>query len=248
MNNDTRLGVKNLIILMMVISLAFVLIIAIHHSFLIYSDDLDEETENHYTEINIGKNILSHIQVIETQFYEIALSKNVTYGEIAKENILLEIIHLREAFHVLENGGEITHHIELNIVGKDKYEEAVYYIPSVESDYSIEAIDLNPKLDLTIEKVDELIDLLIQYGKVVEENNSEEVLKIESELASFMKYIPPHFTRMKENASRIIYESKIANEAFQKEVLRRKRISRLFRRSCFRHNLNNCSCLRVLFW
>lgn len=227
MNNDTRLGVRSLIILMMVISLAFILIIAIHHSFIMYSDDLDEEIENHNTEISIGKNILTHIQVIESHFYEIALSKNVTYGKIAKENILLEIKHLREAFDVLENGGEIIGHIELNIVGKDKYEEAVYYTPTDDRNYSIEAIDLNPKLDLTLEKVDALIDLLIQYEKVVEESNSEEVLKIESELVSFMKYIPPHFIRMKENASRIIYESKFVNDEFQKEVLRRKDISRL---------------------
>ncbi|MBN2797476.1 MAG: response regulator [Clostridia bacterium] len=226
MNAELRLGVKNLIVLMAVIFGGFILMLVIHNSFLKFEANIDFKLDNQDIEISIGQNILNHLQVIETQFYEIALGKNVAFGEITKENILLEIKHLKEAFVVLVEGGEIVHHIELNLAGKDKYEEIVSYMPTDHRDFSIVAIDLNPKLDLTIEKIDELLSLLSLYEEVLSQGPEEQLSEVEDSLNQFMKYMPPHFIRMKENASRIIYESKIESEAYKDDMLAKKALNK----------------------
>jgi signal transduction histidine kinase/CheY-like chemotaxis protein/HPt (histidine-containing phosphotransfer) domain-containing protein len=134
----------------------------------------------------------------------------------------MEIEHLKESFMTLKEGGEITHHIELNLVNKTQYIDKVHYNPTDDFIYSIEAIDLNPKLDQTVEKLDELIVLIERYEEISESGSDEASILIEKELDNFMKYIPPHFLRMKENASRIIYESKIRADAYDEKVLEQK--------------------------
>ncbi len=209
-------------VLMLVIIIGFGSLIVNHQIINSLTQDIDQKIVNNEKEILIGRYILSHLQVIETDFYEIALSKNTRNSQIIRRKIIMEVEHLKESFRTLKEGGEITHHIELNLVNKTQYIDKVHYNPTDNFIYSIEAIDLNPKLDQTVEKLDELIVLIEHYEEIVESGSDEESIHIEKELDNFMKYIPPHFLRMKENASRIIYESKMRADEYDEKVLEQK--------------------------
>ena len=221
MVNNTRLGTKHLTIFMFVIIIGFGLIVSIQDFFLNYSDELSTKINNKEVEITIGRYILNHIQVIETKFYEISISKNSQTG---KNKIISEIEHLKQSFDTLENGGYIVHHIELDVENNQKYQDRMHYYPTSNSSYSTELLALNPKLDRTVEKLNELIDIISKYEKIIENGTNEEIIIIEQELSNFMKKTPDFFDGMKEHASRMIYESKIENENYKNQLLQQKNL------------------------
>ncbi len=222
MINEKRSGLRNMSVLMLVIIVGFGALIFNHQIINSLTDNLDSKIANNEKEIMIGRYILSHLQVIETDFYEIALSKNSRNSQIIRGKIVMEVEHLKQSFRTLKEGGEIVHHIELNLVEKTEYIDTVHYEPTDDFLYSIEAIDLNPKLDQTVEKLDELIALIERYEAISMSGNTEAKIEIDNELDNFMKVIPPHFLRMKENASRIIYESKMRADEYDDKVHEQK--------------------------
>lgn len=222
MKLENHLGLRHLVVLMLIILLGFFSIIGIHRHFVNKSDKLDENIYNKEMEITIGRYILSHLELIENQFYKIAISKNSEYAKVIRKDMKKEIEHLKQSFETLKNGGYITHHVELNIVEKDYYEEKLYYEPTNDIVYNIESIDLIPKLDQTIINLNELILLIQLYEEAVKSNDTVKQLEFEHDFTKFMKSITPHFVRMKENASRIIYESKLQSDEYHASVLKQK--------------------------
>ncbi len=222
MKSQDQVGLRNLIIFILVIFIGLVSIVAINRVFRSIYDRLDQSYQNKQMEVTIGRYILSHLQTIEGQFYKIGLSKDYENGLLIMDEMEIEISHLKESFDTLQNGGTISHHIELNLVDTPQYLEDLEYVATQNINYNLEAIDITPKLDLTLEYSHDLIQMIGNYQEA--EVNMDQMMldDIDQEINRFMKLIPPHFIRMKENASRLIYESKIEADAYQKDILSQK--------------------------
>ncbi len=217
-------GINNLIIFAVVLAIGFAAIIGVNRIFMHIFNGLDQKIENKDKEIAIGTYILNHLISIESDIYEISLMKNPEYADIKRREITKEVNHLKMSFHTLNNGGNITHHIELNIVGTENYEEKIYYVPTEEIKYNIEAIDISPKLDETLIKLDQLIILIDAYDAAAESGDVMGQMQKQDEIEKFIKFFKPHFVRMHENASRIIYESKIEADTYHKNIERQKEL------------------------
>jgi signal transduction histidine kinase/CheY-like chemotaxis protein len=228
MISDRKVGYKSLIYFSIVLIFGLMVIVAVQFGFNSYSDSVDKKISNTQMEITIGRYILSHLQTIETEFYQIALSKNSNYSIVVKKDIAYEIEHLIDSFKMLREGGESIHHIDLNIVNQDEYIEKIYYEPTENRKFSIETIDLAPKLNQTLNFLDTLTELLKKREKVIKAGDKEAEYKVDQEISNFMKVIPPFFLRMRENANRLIYESKIIADQYEQELLKQKKLFETF--------------------
>lgn len=223
MKKNRGYGYRNLITFMLIIIIGYLAIVGIDDIFQAMNNKLDERLENGETRITIGQNILRHIDTLEADFYLIALNKNRYYAESIKRDMEIQVEHLNQSFNTLEKGGEIVHNIRLNIVGKNWYREVIKYTPLPDSPYSLETMDLSSKLQETIEKMDQLIILMDKYEKNIKSSSNEGIIRLEKEIYDFMKLIPPHFAEMKENANRLIYESRIKVDEQKLSINEKKR-------------------------
>lgn len=107
MINEKRSGLRNMSVLMLVIIVGFGALIFNHQIINSLTDNLDSKIANNEKEIMIGRYILSHLQVIETDFYEIALSKNSRNSQIIRGKIVMEVEHLKQSFRTLKEGAKL---------------------------------------------------------------------------------------------------------------------------------------------
>lgn len=212
---------RSLLVLIAVFIIGLLSLVGIHRVFMHISENLDKRLANAEARNKIGEGILSHLHAIESVYYRIALSKNNALSSVLKEDIIDQIGHVRESLRVLENGGTIKHEVKLNITNQEEYVSTFSYYPEDTDSFSIESIDLIPKLKELEIKVDELIGLIAEYER--EDLTAEEAKRIEMRTRIFIKLIPTTFIRMKENASRLMYQSFLEVQEHKSRIIDEKR-------------------------
>jgi signal transduction histidine kinase/CheY-like chemotaxis protein len=215
---------NSLIALLIVFVVGYGSVVSIHYAFSNIISNLDGKIKNEQARYQIGEYILTEISKIEKQYYQMTMAFKLKELKPLQSLIEDEIEDIHHAINVLENGGTLTKYIDLNIPGIHKSTEYITYTPDREVEYTFEAIDLKPKLLVLQKKVLEMEEVVkmkaqIHNMKSIEKRN-EERFKIKI----FYKELPTTFIRMKENASRLLYESKQAllkhQETINKEKLK----------------------------
>jgi len=213
---------KNLFILMLVFVFGYSAQVIIHAVFNKIVEELDEKAKNEQVRYKIGEYILKEINSIESKYYKMATLSNINAALAIKQDILEEIQDVKNAIAVLEKGGSFVNYIKLNIVETSESKEVLEYHPSRKDGYAIESIDLMPKLDELEKKVDSVIGVIGLKKELFGEKDDSLRRKKEIQIELFYKQIPTHFIRMKENASRLLYESKKNMDTIEQEIENKK--------------------------
>ena len=210
--------IKNLFILMSVFIIGYGGIVVIHQYFTNLVLSFDKQIKNEHARYKIGEYILEEVNAIEANFYKMAVLTNSRGTKSVKEDIHEEIEDIKKAINILENGGTLDKYVKVNLVNLEKIHELITFIPHDNIEYTFEAIDLIPKL-ATIEKKLTKIDYILDLkNEILSSNSIEEKRKLRFEIQIFLKQIPPLFVRMKENASRLLYDSKLNSKEIQKKI------------------------------
>lgn len=196
--------IVNLGILIAVFVVGFISLMGIDF----YFDEFIEEKfnvriHNQQMRYRIGERIISHIDVVESHYYKLAtLNDQGAIAQIRKD-IFEETAAIRKLLQVLDKGGSVEVQVGLNLPDIEAIKEVlVYKKDGTSSHTSMEFIDLIPKINSLEAKVDEL-------AKFIEVRQSKNNLyQTEQEIVIFLKQLPTYFIRMKENAGRLLYESR----------------------------------------
>lgn len=206
-----------LVALLLAFILGYVGIILIHIVFKNIVDTLDSKVKNEYARYKIGEYILKEIGSMETHYYKMGILSNIKSIKPIEIEIKKEIQDVKKAILILENGGVFEQYIKLNLVEAAETVDKIEFIPSKEQQYTFEAIDLLPKLDELIEKVDQMEEIMkirLDFNQASED----EIFQVNL----FFKQLPTLFVRMKENASRLLYDSKKNISILEKNIQKEK--------------------------
>ena len=218
--NNTIL--QGLIALLITFILGYIGIVVLHNVFSNIINKLDTNVKNEYARYKIGEYILKEISSIETNYYKMGIVTKLKAIKPIQEEIADEIEDIKKAIHVLENGGVLNSYIKLNLLEVEEVTDKIYFNINHKSKYTFEAIDLIPKLDKLNKKVfemEEIMKIRLSIPKNSESNISEEeIFKVKL----FFKQLPTLFVRMKENASRLFYDSKKNLELLEKNIERER--------------------------
>jgi signal transduction histidine kinase/DNA-binding response OmpR family regulator len=208
---------NSLLSLLVVFVIGYLGIVLIHNIFSNILDKLDSNIKNEYSRYKIGEYILKEINDIETNFYKIGVSTKLKSTEPIKDNIEKKVENIKEAIKVLENGGTLKNNIFLNVFEASSVVDEIIF-RNDDKRLVFESIDLLPKLEeLKLKVVD--IEKIMKIKLLEEEITLAEKEEWDSfKISLFFKQLPTFFSRMKENASRLLYDSKKNIDALEKNI------------------------------
>lgn len=212
---------QGLIALLGVFLLGYASLVVIHTVFSNIVDKLDSNVKNEYARYKIGQYILREIGSIESKYYQMGIASKVRALKPIQNEVKEELKDIKHAINILKTGGVLNNYIKLNMLGVSQTVEKIYFQPNDKSEFTFEAIDLNPKIDELEKKLYEMENIVALkisiHQSVSKENLKDSMFKVHL----FFKELPTLFIRMKENASRLLYDSKknldILEENIQKE-------------------------------
>ena len=214
--------IKGLVALLITFLLGYIGIIIIHKVFSNILNKVDDNVKNEYARYKIGEYILKEIGAIETKYYRMGVVTKVESLEPIEDDINDEIKDIKEAIHVLQYGGVLQKHIKLNLIEASEVTEKIYFKHLERNKYTFEAIDLIPKLDELVSKsveMESIVKIRLSLLNDSEKNISEDdIFKVKL----FFKQLPTIFTRMNENAGRLLYDSKKNIEVLEKDIETKK--------------------------
>ena len=208
---------NSLLSLLVVFVIGYLGIVLIHNIFSNILENLDSNIKNEYSRYKIGEYILKEINDIETNFYKIGVSTKLKSTEPIKDNIEKKVENIKEAIKVLENGGTLKNNIFLNVFEASSVVDEIIF-RNDDKRLVFESIDLLPKLEeLKLKVVD--IEKIMKIKLLEEEITLAEKEEWDSfKISLFFKQLPTFFSRMKENASRLLYDSKKNIDALEKNI------------------------------
>lgn len=215
-------NIKPLIALIAVFVLGYLSLSITHVWFEKKSIELDNKIKNEYARNKIGEYILNQISSVETKYYQMATVFKAKSLKPIEQNIRLELDKIEQAIDVLENGGIVKKTIKLNIVGVSESTEEISFTPKKNSLYTFEAIDLKPKINDLKKQIGTMYDIIKLKKESTLETDPKKVKKLRFKIQIFLKQIPPMFIRMKENTSRLLYDSKKNLEEIEKDIIAQK--------------------------
>lgn len=213
---------KNLIILITIFVVGYSSLMVLYKIFNNILLTLDKKIQNEQSRYRIGEYIIKEISNIESQYYHITMLFKKETAILIKKNIVKEINHIYKALDVLQNGGELKIYMQLNLVEKSVDEDKVIFYPN--NKISFEVIDLFPKLKAIETNLEKTIEMVGLKEQLFEMENIEERKQVRKQIELYLKQIPSHFLRMKENTSRLLYESKLNMNIIQKNIESEKKL------------------------
>lgn len=198
----------SLVWLLVLFFVGFVLITALHSAFSDLLDELAAKNANEQARLAIGDEIIDSIHNIEKDFYRMATIVGVKSQERVGGQISDMVREVRHYLDVLAHGGTIHRQLLLNLEGRDRMERQISYRPNPgDARYVMEKIELTPHLDEVETRVLELARLLRHREEHRNPDDLDDLLASEKEVNIFLKKQPPFFTRINENANRLLFES-----------------------------------------
>lgn len=217
-NNSILQGLSALLLTFII---GYVGIILIHNYFTNKLAMLDDSVKNEYARYKIGEYVLKEIGSIETNFYKLGILTKEKAIQPLQSKIADEIDDIRNAISVLENGGVLESYIKLNLQEATQVTDKIQFTSNAKS-YTFEAIELLPKLEELETKLYEM-ENIIKTKLSIDSKDGTEISKSEMfKIRLFFKQLPNLFSRMKENASRLLYDSKKNIETLENNIKNEK--------------------------
>ncbi len=210
---------KKLILLIGIFIFGFISLITLNKVFTNLVDKLDEESKNLESKIAIGEFISYDVNKIRALFHELATTTTTQRSrDIVIDKIKNTIILINNSIKILNNSGQLNRTVALNIAGHQNTVKIINYRKTNKETFSLETIDIKPKLEELIHMIDEINLLLVQRTKNIKEKNSELFIKSSKDIRIYYKSLPAYFERMSENVSRLLYEGEIELEKLRATI------------------------------
>jgi len=215
-NNHT---VKKLIYLIIVFLLGFIVLFSLNQVFTKLIYDLDKKTTNLESRLTISEFITYDIIKIRTLFSELATTTTSEKSRILiKNDIESSIKTTKSSLAVIKNGGILERKVYLNIAGHLNTTKKITYKKDTKESFSIEAIDIEPKLNDIKIMMNELDTMLMKRDTLLKQKKIKEKEKIERKIRRYYKSLPAFFNRMSENIQRLLYEGEIDLNRLNKKI------------------------------
>ncbi len=221
---ETRRGIlsRHVYQLLGLYLLGFVLVILLDVMVSGFIEKLDAREKNERSRVLVGELITRDLSSLEAGTYQMAATTGVKGQQWVYGQVLQTIEHLQKSILVLEKGGTVYRETRLNIESQDVMTRVIDYQPAEGGRYVLEAIDLEPKLEQIRQKNTQLLQMLKQISLISPVSDSQAYLEQQSQIDRQMQSFPPLFTRMRENASRLFYESQKELEKISAELQSKK--------------------------
>ena len=214
---------NKLILLISIFLIGFISLFSLNQVFTKIINKLDEQTENLKAQITIGEFIAHDIVKTRSLFNELVTTTSSKRSlELVKKEILSTISTLENSLDVLENGGKLKREIALNIAGHLNTVKTITYNKDTNKSFSMEAIDLKPKLDdlkRMLIDVEKMLGNRSNYQKIEDMKNYQSSVR---ELRRYYKALPSFFNRMTENIRRLLYESGMELQQLEEKITQDK--------------------------
>ena len=214
---------RNLLLLLAVFTFGYGSLVGLHIVLERAVNSLDIQIQNEQSRYKIGEHILQEINTVESLYYKMALLTNINAARLIKQDIHSHLSQIYKALDVLEDGGVLEKSIHLNLVGLSKSIEEVHFTPLDDESIVFESVDLRPKLKVITDKMDELIAIIDTKHTLRNTHDMASHRKAAIQIELFLKQLPPHFIRMKENTGRLLHESKQNAQTLETTILSQKR-------------------------
>ena len=210
---------KKLILLIGIFIFGFISLFSLNKIFTNLVNELDKETKNLESKIAIGEFIAYDIVEIRSLFHELATT---TSSKRSRNRIITKIKKtintVEDSLYILEKGGSLERFIALNIAGHLNTIKIVTYRPIKKDDFSLEVIDIKPKMkeiSQMLLKADKLLESRLKYKKA---KDAEGFTKSAKKIRRYYKTLPAYFTRISENIRRLLYEGEIELKALRTKI------------------------------
>lgn len=198
-------------------------LIMLHQFSSSYMEKLDNKTKNLQAKIYIGEFIVNDLHAIRSDFYELATT---TTNKRGRDLIIIRlknhIKRINNALYVIGNGGVLKRVINLNIAGQNTTTKTITYIKDEKQDFSLEVIDLEPKLEellLMVKKINGLLEKKEYFRKSKE---YKKYVKETKDIRRFYKTTPSFFIRITENTRRLLFEGERDLDILKQKIEKEK--------------------------
>jgi signal transduction histidine kinase/DNA-binding response OmpR family regulator len=171
-------------------------------------NELNERSLNERARLFVGEEIVRGIKGVEKDIYLMSVTNNPAgYGR-AYKSLNAQLDKLMHDLNVLKFGGTARREVLLNIEGRDAMvREATYQPDRQNQGHIMELIEIGPLLGQTRDHADELERLLALRWQALDKEDRKAFYQVEEEIATFLKFVPPQFERLDENANRLFFDS-----------------------------------------
>ena len=211
-------------ILVLLFVIGFISLFTVNQVFSELIEELNVKTKSYEKRMKIAEFVSEDIQGLKALFFELAIATNTPKSrEIVVAKIELLIENIKNSLMVLEKGGTLKRHIELNMIGTNETITEVSYNPNISGQViSLEVIDIQPKLAELREMI-AAVDVLLdkRYQSTMDENYKD-LIEVNGELSRYYKTTPAFFNRMSENIKRLLYEGDLELKNIKEEKLQKQ--------------------------
>ena len=210
---------KKLILLISIFIFGFISLFTLNKVFSDIENKLDNETHNLEVKLDIGEIIAYDIIEIRALFHELATTTTTQKSrDIIIKKIKNTITLLEKSINILDTGGDLNRSVALNIAGQKNTIKVITYVKSNKENFSLESIDIKPKLMELLSMSDEINQLLKNRAIYKKEKNTKLFMKSAKDVRIYYKSLPAYFNRISENIGRLIYEGEIELNKLKKEI------------------------------
>ncbi len=214
---------KKLYFLIIVFIIGFFSLILVNNLFTSLVKNLDKQTVNYESKLQIGRFISEDILNIKSLFFELATTTTSHRArKLVKDRISTVINRIEKSLDILEHGGVLTRQIHLNVAGHSSLIKKIKYTTDHDS-LPLVVIDLKPQLIDLQDMVNKADKLLEQRYNTIRTKDTNAFKQVAKKVRRFYKTTPAFFNRMSENIGRLIYESDIELKKIKQKVEQQKK-------------------------
>ncbi len=199
------------------------LVLGLRGFFADLNDELQRRSANERARLFIGEEIVQGIQAIESDLYQVAITHNAAGYQRILRHIDAKLAKIHHDLSVLQKGGTARRSLRLNITELQEIAQEVIFRPRAEDQQLVmEQIEVGSKLDQVKTMIGELEELLKQRWAALENDDTRQFYRIESEISLRLKRAPPYFERLNENANRLFVEGEKRLDDLEAEVHKKR--------------------------
>ncbi len=214
---------KRLIFLIAIFLFGFGSLFTMNKIFTNLVKELDMKTNNLESKISIGEFIAYDLVEIRSLFHELATT---TTNKRTRDNVIEKIedkvFTINESLHTLQTGGTLKRFVALNIAGHRNAIKTIYLDKPESDGYSLETIDIKPKLTEIVNMSKEVNKLLAERSKFKKLKNTKAFMKAAKKVRRYYKALPSYFKRLSENIGRLLYEGEQDLKVIKQQIMKDK--------------------------
>ncbi len=186
-------------------------------------NELNERSVNERARLFVGEEIVRGIKGVEKDLYLMSVATNPAgYGRVYK-SLNAQLDKLMHDLNVLKFGGTARREVQLNIEGREAMVREASYRPDLENQGPImELIEIGPLLGQTRDYADQLERLLTLRWQALDKEDRKAFYEVEEEITTYLKFIPPQFERLDENANRLFFDSTERLRGIEQELQKQR--------------------------